>query len=262
MIVTLIARTAFNSDIAYDITNGWEGDARDTDGALLTEFAGRACYQSWTKPNPATADNGDYINHIIEVDHTSVMEHGTMSFYIQEVSRSLTHELVRHRHLSPSQESQRYVKLNAHVKPVIPPLYRPIWEDNPMEPISEVQGIVEKVWDDAIKSYHRLVDIYEHRAMREHINGKLTTQAAKKAREAARCVLPNMTPTKITMTGNHRSWRHFLSLRGSLGADAEIRELALQIHQWGMEVEPALYRDFVVQKDQVEGNYLVQKKGR
>src|SRR5947207_4322996 len=101
--VQLIAKTEFlpPSDVP------WETDADG--GQALCEFAGRACYQSWKKPNPATATNAGYLKHILEVGHLSVLEHGTVSFYITGVSRSLTHELIRHRHFSYSQLSQRYV---------------------------------------------------------------------------------------------------------------------------------------------------------
>ena len=85
----------------------WSTDAEG--GPALVEFAGRACYQSWSKPNPRTATNESYIQHIIDVGHFSVLEHASVSFYITGLSRSCTHELIRHRHFSYSQLSQRYV---------------------------------------------------------------------------------------------------------------------------------------------------------
>ncbi len=87
----------------------WHGTTDAEGGQALAEFAGRACYESWHKPNPATATNAGYLRHILEVGHLSVLEHGSVTFYLRGVSRSLTHELVRHRHLSFSQLSQRYV---------------------------------------------------------------------------------------------------------------------------------------------------------
>src|SRR3712207_7558756 len=83
----------------------WSTEAEG--GEALAEFAGRACYQSWDKPNPATATNAGYLRHILEVGHLSVLEHGTVTMYLTGVSRSLTHELIRHRHFSFSQLSQR-----------------------------------------------------------------------------------------------------------------------------------------------------------
>src|ERR1700742_4526442 len=101
--VQLIAKTEFlpPADVP------WETDADG--GQALAEVAGRACYQSWKKPNPATATSAGYLRHILEVGHLSVLEHGTVTFYLTGISRSLTHELIRHRHFSYSQLSQRYV---------------------------------------------------------------------------------------------------------------------------------------------------------
>lgn len=251
MIVTLIARTAFNSEVAHDLT-GWQGVARDTDAALLSEFSGRACYQSWSKPNPATADNPGYLKHIIDVNHHSVLEHGSASFYVEGVSRSLTHELVRHRHLSYSQLSQRYVHMTPDVEPVVPPLYSSDWTDEGDER-SETQGILERAWENAIKDYNQLVLIWEDRLSRQGVKG---TALKKQAREAARCVLPNMTPTAIVVTGNHRAWRHFLEMRGSLAADHEIRQMAVQVYLWLSEVEPALYQDIKSWSDHTGRQYL------
>jgi thymidylate synthase (FAD) len=101
--VQVVAQTQFTPPA--DVP--WETDADG--GQALAEFAGRACYQSWDKPNPATATNRGYLRHILEVGHLSVLEHGTVSMYLTGVSRSMTHELVRHRHFSYSQLSQRYV---------------------------------------------------------------------------------------------------------------------------------------------------------
>lgn len=246
MKVTIVANTRFNTEVAYDLT-GWESDAQDYGaygGSQVSEFAGRACYQSWDKPNPKTADNEAYLGHILNVGHLSVLEHGSVTFYIEDVSRSLTHEFIRHRHLSPSQLSQRFVKQSSDMQPVIPPLYRAVWEDDPMEPHNETQGIVEHIWAECGKAYDNLVEQWEQRLLRQSATGVMTTAIRKKAREAARCVLPNMTPTSIVMTGNHRSWRHFLEMRGSLHADAEIRELAVELWTLLAQTEPNIYQDF------------------
>jgi thymidylate synthase (FAD) len=92
--VQLIAKTEFLAP--PDVP--WSTDADG--GPALVEFAGRACYQSWSKPNPRTASNASYLRHIIDVGHFSVLEHATVSFYISGVSRACTHELMRHRHFS------------------------------------------------------------------------------------------------------------------------------------------------------------------
>ena len=127
--VTLVAYTVVQRDVMDAETDGvWvpevDHDARVPldHGTAIAEFAGRACYQSWLKPNPATATAYGYAGNIIRQRHFSVLEHGSVTFNIRDVSRSLTHELVRHRHLSPSQLSQRFVASSG--SPVIPPLFR------------------------------------------------------------------------------------------------------------------------------------------
>lgn len=179
-------------------------------GQDLAEFAGRACYQSWDRPNPATATNVDYLAHILDVGHESVLEHGSVSVYIEGVSRSLTHELVRHRHFSYSQLSQRYVdETNRDELPVIPPIF---CDDRYAE------DIIHQTWGTTLAAYDDLVA----RAVYKGAN-------RKQAREAARSVLMNATETKIVVTGNYRAWRHFFIMRGSEFADAEIRQLALAL---------------------------------
>ena len=79
--VQLIAKTEFRAPA--DVP--WDTDADG--GQALVEFAGRACYQSWSKPNPRTATNASYISHIVEVGHFSVLEHASVSFYITGISR-------------------------------------------------------------------------------------------------------------------------------------------------------------------------------
>lgn len=253
MRVTIIARTAFIPDNAEDSTGGqWEADGSE-DASQLSEFSGRSCYESWSKPNPATADNRSYLAHIIEQKHFSVLEHGSVTFRITEVSRSLTHELIRHRHMSPSQLSQRFARLEMSTQLVVPPLYRFLWQTDPTMPVSETQGIVEQVWTDAIAAYDKLVNIWEGVLRTQGVTG---TALKKESREAARCVLPNMTPTAVVLTGNHRTWREFLEKRGSLHADAEIRELAVELYSWLAGVEPNLYQDFYPTQDDRGRDYL------
>lgn len=74
-------------------------------------------------------------------------------------------------------------------------------------------------------------------------------RARKTVREAARAVLPNMAPTSIVLTGNHRAWREFLEKRGSADADAEIRELAIGLYLRLRSLDPALYQDFDLREE-------------
>lgn len=223
--VQLIAGTAFSAP--PDVP--WETDADG--GQALVEFAGRACYQSWSKPNPRTATNASYISHIIEVGHFSVLEHASASFYISGVSRSCTHELIRHRHFSFSQLSQRYVHDEERV--VLPPGL----EDDP-----ELRQVVLAAADASRSAYEHLLSELETR----FADAPNAVLRRKQARQAARAVLPNDTETRIVVTGNYRAWRHFIAMRGSEHADTEIRRLAIACLRELSAVAPAVFADFEI----------------
>ncbi|ANY10262.1 FAD-dependent thymidylate synthase [Pseudonocardia sp. HH130630-07] len=229
--VQLVAKTEFTPPAGVP----WSTDADG--GQALAEFAGRACYQSWSKPNPKTATNAGYVRHILEVGHLSVLEHGSVSFYLTGISRSLTHELIRHRHFSYSQLSQRYVPERdaAMVEPDV------IAED------PELHELFLQASADALASYSKLLEGLEKRFAAEGAGGSATL-ARKQARQAARSVLPNATETRIVVTGNYRAWRHFVAMRASEHADVEIRELAVEcLRQLQREV-PNVFADFEIQK--------------
>jgi thymidylate synthase (FAD) len=178
----------------------------ETDIDSLAEFAGRACYESFHKPNPGTASNVDYLANILRQQHASVLEHGSASFYLMGVSRSLLAELTRHRHLSFSVRSTRYVdERDAHM--IVPPAIA--------SSLPECEPLLEQHADQVRRIY---LDIYS----------RLRDQGldVKQAREAARCVLPSMAETRIVVTGNMRAWREVIQKRISKSADAEFQNLA------------------------------------
>ena len=223
--VQLIARTEFLAP--PDVP--WDTDADG--GQALVEFAGRACYQSWSKPNPRTATNAAYIKHIIDVGHFAVLEHASVSFYITGISRSCTHELIRHRHFSYSQLSQRYVPSD-DAQVVIPP---------GLEDDAELREMVLAAADASRAAYLDLL---------AKLEAKLDDQPGvlrrKQARQAARAVLPNDTETRIVVTGNYRAWRHFIAMRASEHADVEIRRLAIACLRELVDVAPAVFADFEI----------------
>lgn len=224
----LIAWTHFRAPDDVD----WSTDADG--GQALAEFAGRACYQSWGKPNPATANNADYLRHILEVGHLSVLEHGTATFYFTGVSRSFTHELIRHRHFSYSQLSQRYCDQFDFMA-----IYPQVILDHP-----HLTRLADDAVDAVRDAYDSLTDgLEEVFAGREDMN---KTQRRKAARQAARCVLPNATETRIVVTGNYRAWRHFIAMRATEHADVEIREVAVAVLRKLQQLAPNVFDDFVI----------------
>ena len=181
----------------------------------LVEFAGRSCYESFDHPNPRTASNKGYLANTQEQGHGSIEEHASVSFYVTGVSRSLTHELIRHRHLSYSELSQRFVNVETAAI-VIPPLLADavdidLYEDGAISPFEEVQQYSAAVYGGLVEGLTQ------------------TNVPRKQVREAARAVMANQTETKIVVTGNLRAWKEFLIKRDSPHADAEIRRLAQEI---------------------------------
>ena len=228
--VQLIAKTEFSAPPDVPWTTDADG------GPALVEFAGRACYQSWSKPNPRTATNASYVRHIIDVGHFSVLEHASVSFYITGISRSCTHELIRHRHFSYSQLSQRYVP--EHDSEVVVP---PGMEDDP-----ELVEIFAAAADASRTAYTELLSRLEAKYMRDEPGDRPTPLRRKQARQAARAVLPNATETRIVVTGNYRAWRHFIAMRASEHADLEIRRLAVECLRQLIDVAPQVFSDFEI----------------
>lgn len=223
MKATLIAHTKVQPldllDIGFDIRGNKAADE-------LAEFAGRNCYRSFDRPNPDTRENVDYLKHILDVGHESVLEHASATFYI-ETSRSVLTELERHRHLSFSVVSQRYVDpgpLGVHVPPAI--------EDLPGDQQKLAFLYMRDAVEVATTSYNQLVSLFSANGL-----------PRKKAREAARAVLPNMTNSPMVVTGNHRAWRYVIKARWHEAADAEIRELAGELLRQLREIAPNTYQD-------------------
>lgn len=208
----------------------WSTDT-DEAGEKLVEVAGRLCYMSFARPRPG--GNSSYIGHILEVGHGSVLEHAVFNFIITGVSRSFTHELVRHRAgFGYSQLSQRFVDESecAFVEPDAiagDPELHAIW----LEAITASQKAYRALADGLAAKFRDIDD---------------RTLRRKKAREAARSVLPNATETKIFVTGNARALRHFIEMRGDPAADVEIRKVAIAMLELLRVESPNLFGDYQV----------------
>ena len=220
--VTLIASTQVYYSDNGTVNGLMEVDTEATDAENLIEAAGRVCYNSEHKPNPKTARNADYIRRTcFEQQHGSVMEHATATVAIEGVSRAWLAEATRHRPFSFSVRSQRFVN-EQNMGVVIPPAVREHGGD----------GLLEQLSADLVEDYTHLVDYLLNAGLKR-----------KQAREAARSVLPNMTETKLYMTGNLRAWVQFLERRLDPAADAEMREVAGLIRQALHPVSPTIFSE-------------------
>lgn len=206
----------------------------------LVEFMGRHCYRSWSKGRGTQ----EYIENIIDEGHTSVMEHTTINFAISGVSRSLSHELVRHRvGVAISQESQRYVEAK-DLNFVVPPLY--LYESG-----GELMG--PRI-DSFITECHGAQLAYA--ALMDSMATGDTTLDKKRRTESARSVLGNAAETRLGWTVNMTALRHFFMKRGALGADLEIRRLACKMFNVVKRDESPFYM-FFQDMDIAPGDYGV-----
>jgi thymidylate synthase (FAD) len=221
--VQVIGRTEFSPPA--DVP--WETDADG--GQALVEFAGRACYEAWDKPNPATATNRGYVQHVLQVGHLALLEHSTVTLYLTGLSRAVAAELVRHRHLSFSQLSPRHLPEPAAV--VVPTAIAgdPVLRERFLDAA-----------DTALATHAELLDGLEDR-FADAPNAPLRR---KQARQAARTALPGALETHLVVTGNYRAWRHFVAMRGSESADPEIRAVTVACLRALQEIAGHVFDDF------------------
>jgi len=246
MKVVLLAYTALSANV-IDPRMGFPYEAHPEIEDVgyadeLAEAAGRSCYLSWKRPNPLTATNKGYLRNILDQGHFSVLEHASATFWISGVSRSLTHELVRHRHLSFSQVSQRYVDESEGEYITHPALeeYREQRFRTPKDDYDHwhdptIGDLLDEWNADSRRFYKELVD--------KMVAGGVDR---KTARGAARGVLPNATATQLIVSGNHRTWREVLQKRLPKSADAEIRGVAIELLGQLKELAPNTYQDIEV----------------
>lgn len=225
--VSLLARPEFVEPEHLKVQ--WRGEA--TDGERLAEYAGRLCYMS--QHNPLNRTTLEYLENIKKQGHGSVLEHPVYVLLIEGISRSCSHELVRHRAgFGYSQISQRYVD-ESHAAFVLPPAMlgdaalEAAWEGQ----VAEAQAAYVRAVEGLMQRYEWVTDKIHRR---------------KLAREAARSVLPNATEVKIVVSGNARAWRTMLELRCGEGAELEIRRLGLACLRLLQREGGSLFSDFEI----------------
>lgn len=196
--------------------------------------AGKLCYSKSDIKSLADKQTEESINKFVDMlsslGHESPIEHISFTFGIEGVSRACTHQLVRHRLASYSQQSQRYVDLSETYKYITPPAIK---EDE------ELLELYEKANDEIFGFYKELSNKLENKYIEEGMKEK---DAKKRAIEDARYILPNACETKIIVTMNARELLHFFKERCCNRAQWEIREVANQMLDLCLEVAPTVFK--------------------
>jgi thymidylate synthase (FAD) len=251
--VYLVGRSSIDAEAVgeflADEDSAWTTDT-ENGAELISELAGRVCYMSFGEKQ-GRRSNRDYLANLIRMEHGSVLEHSVWNFIVTGVSRSFTHELIRHRAgFAYSQLSQRYVDESStdFVEPQI------IAEDQALHEIW-LRSVVQ-----SHEAYCALADGLAARIEREYPDLKARDKR-KRAREAARSVLPNATETKIFFSANARALRHFVEYRGAADAEPEIRRVAMRVLEIMREESPTLFGDYEVH-DLLDGGSAARTEHR
>ena len=228
--VYLIAEPRIDFDELNKFLDGrdWIADANATDAELLCEIYGRLCFDSFDAHNNQNITrtrkgNKEYLANIIKSGHHSVLEHSSVSFVFEGVSRVMTHELVRHRvGCAVSQESLRYVRLD-------PSRIQFVGDDETIDLHGAFYSIVQE--------YKRLTDSLDW--------GSMNNYEKKEASSLLRRLLPQGIATTIGWSANFRALRHVINLRTSPAAEAEIREVFNEVKRIVVEKYPNVFGDLV-----------------
>lgn len=217
-----------------------------TDGAKdieeLIEIAGRICYLSFGT-NQSGLSNNAFIKNLIENQHTSVLEHISWTFVLTGISRSLSHQLVRHRAgFSFSQLSQQYYD-ESNCQFIPPPQLKELPDSY-------------KIWQDAVEycanAYSKL---------QSSMQSEKKTYLSKTAiNNISRSVLPNSTETKLVMSANARAIRNFLELRGKALCDYEMRLFSVELLNLLTKESSVLFYDYSCSTQEDGTPYIVKQQ--
>lgn len=212
-------------------------DAELNDPQNLAEFAGRLCYRSWEpglNPNVSRVrtDQTQYLENILRSLHGSVLEHVSFSFVLHNVSRVLTHELIRHRPgVAISQESLRFVRLQDI------PFWFPEWAREDPELMKRATALLEQMEEfQGWMAGHFGLD-------EEGVPFKVKKHHTSFMRRFA----PEGVATGLVWTANVRTLRHTIEARTAAGAEEEIRLLFGRIGELMRQEAPALFADYEIE---------------
>ncbi|MBU1086086.1 MAG: FAD-dependent thymidylate synthase [Candidatus Omnitrophica bacterium] len=198
-----------------------------TDAISVIYAACRQCYSQQFagdifNNNISLADKTAFVRKVVASGHDSPLEHVKFTFAVEGVSRALTHQLVRHRMASYSQQSQRYVQ-ESNFEYIVPPS---------IETDSELKAEFIQTMRDIQLSYNKLLSRFKQKG-----------KTGEQANQDARFVLPQAAETKIVLTMNCRELLHFFKHRCCIRAQWEIRALANQMLAMAQEKLPCIFKN-------------------
>jgi thymidylate synthase (FAD) len=242
----------------FDPSLGFTGYTDDPtslpDSSQLCKTAGQTCYMSFGPRRTTNENAAAYIERLTSAGHGSVLEHASFSFLLYGISRSVTHELVRHRAgVGFSQISQRYVS-GAVLRFVERPEYQ---EDE------ELHRLFEERADRAAAEYETMADslLGRQEGGNNMLSADYKTDARKKVQQTARSLLPNETEAPMVFTGNVRALRHIIEMRADAHAESEIRNLAVRIFLCLITADPILFGDYSI-TELPDGTFTVTTRNR
>jgi thymidylate synthase (FAD) len=218
-----------------------------TPGAHLLKTAGQTCYASFGPKRTYNENAQRYFDNLSSSGHGSVFEHATFTFLCYGISRSNTHEIVRHRAGTAfSQLSQRFVSGK-----VLRFVERPEYQEHPA-----LHKRFEERVDLAARTYDEVAE--ELLALQSSGDAKLTADARtdrrKRVQQTARSVLPNEAETVLVLSANVRAWRHMIEMRTDPHAESEIRDLFFRVFLCLRKAEPLLFSDYAIETH-TDGTY-------
>jgi len=209
------------------------------DSSQLCKTAGQTCYASFGPRHTTNENAAAYFERLTSAGHGSVLEHASFSFLLFGISRSVTHELVRHRAgVGISQISQRYVS-----GAVLRFVERPEYQND-----EELHRLFEERADRAATEYGAMADrlLERQEGGSSMLSADYKTDARKKVQQTARSLLPNETEAPMVFTGNVRALRHIIEMRADAHAESEIRNLAVRIFLCLVTADPILFGDYSI----------------
>lgn len=213
------------------------------DGESLIKFAGQLCYASFGAKRTWNKDVKRYMTNLKASGHGSVFEHANYSFLLYGVSRSLTHELIRHRAgFAYSQQSTRYVD-----QTVLRFVERLEFQSDPAlheQFIARIDEIYEKYCK--LRDYLEVTNLEALQV--EEGSNHAKTDRKKKINQLCRMILSHELEAPIVVTANIRAWRHFIEMRSHPSAELEIRNLAICLYLCLREVAPDIFDDYTLSR--------------